>query len=88
MIVERFKDGGAKPVYKRFREKGRLASEGLRYVSSWIDLDMKVCFQLMETEDRKLIDKWIENWRDIVDFEVFPVMNSEEAIEKIDSQID
>jgi hypothetical protein len=37
----------------------------------------------METEDRALLDQWIANWSDIVDFEVFPVLTSKEAAEKI-----
>lgn len=37
----------------------------------------------METDDRKLLDEWIANWSDLVEFEVFPVMTSQEAAEKI-----
>ncbi len=83
MVVEHFKNGDALPVYRRFREQGRLAPEGLLYVSSWVDESFHRCFQLMETDDRNLLDQWIANWSDIVDFEVFPVMTSGEAVEKI-----
>ena len=79
MVVEHFKNGDAAPVYRRFRERGRLAPEGLVYVSSWVDESMRRCFQLMETDDRALLDRWISNWQDLVDFEVFPVMTSAEA---------
>jgi hypothetical protein len=82
MIVERFRDGDAKPVYTRFREHGRLAPSGLTYVSSWVDDDLRICFQLMETDDRTLIDEWIANWRDLVDFEVYPVIDSAEAAKR------
>lgn len=88
MIVENFKNGDPKPIYKRFREKGRLIPEGLEYVSSWVDKDFKTCFQLMETNDEELIDEWISNWSDLVDFEVFPVMNSKEATSIMKEQID
>ena len=83
MILERFKDGDAAPVYRRFRERGRLAPEGLRYVSSWVTDDMHVCYQVMECDDRTLLDQWIARWADIVDFEVIPVMTSSEAAERI-----
>ena len=83
MLIERFKNGDAAPVYRRFREKGRLAPQGLRYVSSWVDQQMRICFQLMETEDRALLDQWIERWSDLTDFEVFPVITSPEAVERI-----
>jgi hypothetical protein len=83
MIVEHFKNQDALPVYRRFRERGRLAPQGLSYLSSWVDERFHRCFQLMETDDRNLLDQWIANWNDIVDFEVFPVMTSQEATAKV-----
>jgi hypothetical protein len=83
MIVERFKNNDAVPVYRRFRDRGRLAPEGLTYLASWVDTDFARCYQVMETEDRALLDRWIANWADIVDFEVHPVMTSAEAAERI-----
>ena len=83
MIVENFKNGDPIPVYRRFRDRGRLAPDGLQYVSSWVDERFQRCFQLMETADRRLIDQWIMHWSDIVEFEVFPVVSSKEAAEKI-----
>ena len=83
MVIERYRDGDAVPVYRRFRDRGRMAPEGLTYVSSWVDEPMRVCYQLMETDDRALLDQWIANWSDIVDFEVIPVMSSAEAAAKI-----
>lgn len=83
MIVEHFKNQDPVPVYRRFRDHGRIAPEGLHYVSSWVDEGLKRCFQLMETDDRKLLDEWIANWSDIVEFEIYPVITSKEAAEKI-----
>ena len=83
MVVEHFKGQDALPVYRRFAERGRLAPEGLVYISSWVDDKLQRCFQLMETDDRSLLDEWIVNWSDIVDFEVFPVMTSQEATARL-----
>jgi Protein of unknown function (DUF3303) len=83
MIIERFKNGDPVPVYRRFRDRGRLAPNGLQYISSWVDEKLERCFQIMETADRKLLDQWITNWSDIVEFEVFPVVSSKEAAETI-----
>ncbi len=83
MVVERFRNQDAIPVYRRFREKGRLAPPGLNYVTSWVDDKLLVCFQLMETDDRVLLDQWIGHWIDLVDFEVFPVITSSEAADKV-----
>lgn len=79
MIVEDFRDGDAAPVYRRFRDRGRLAPDGLRYVSSWVTLDLRRCWQVMECDDEELLREWISNWDDIVDFEVIPVMTSADA---------
>jgi hypothetical protein len=79
MILERFRGGDPVPVYRRFHDRGRLAADGLRYVSSWVTDDLRVCYQVMECDDRALIDEWTAQWSDIVDFEVIPVMTSAEA---------
>ena len=83
MIIERFRDGDAAPIYRRFREKGRLAPEGLRYISSWVTLDMTRCYQVMECDDASLLTQWTDQWKDIVDFEVLPVLTSAEAVAAI-----
>ena len=83
MIVEIFRDGDAVPVYRRFRERGRMVPDGLTYISSWVDNKLERCYQLMETSDRALLDQWIASWNDLVDFEVHPVITSKEASERI-----
>jgi hypothetical protein len=79
MIVERFKGGDAIPVYRRFRDRGRLAPDGLRYVGSWVTPDLRVCYQVMECDDRGLLDQWMAEWSDLVDFDVVPVISSADA---------
>ena len=79
MIIEHFKPGRAPEIYQRFRDRGRMAPDGLRYVASWVDMEFDRCFQVMETDDDALLQQWMENWRDLVDFEVVPVRTSAEA---------
>ena len=79
MVVERFRGGEAAPVYKRFAEKGRLAPAGLEYVTSWVNLEQGVCYQVMACDDPALLQEWMGNWSDLVDFEVLPVVTSAEA---------
>jgi len=81
MVIERFKEGATPEIYRRFREKGRMMPEGLEYVSSWIDDDFRICWQLMQTADFTLFDRWIDNWRDLMDFEIVPVRTSAEVVE-------
>jgi hypothetical protein len=37
----------------------------------------------MEADDPALLVEWMANWKDLVDFEVHPVMTSNEAAERI-----
>jgi len=83
MVIEHFRNGDAAPVYRRFRERGRLAPEGLAYVSSWVTPDMTRCYQVMETTDRSLLEEWMANWADLVEFEVHAVITSKEAAERM-----
>lgn len=82
MIIEDFRGGRPEPVYARFRERGRLAPEGLQYITSWVTTDGARCFQVMECADRALLDSWMAAWADVVDFTVTPVMTSAEAAER------
>ena len=79
VVVEHFRDGDALPVYRRFRDEGRLAPDGLRYVASWVTEDLRRCFQVMECDEPSLLEQWMARWKDLVEFEVIPVVTSAEA---------
>lgn len=83
VVVEHFRDGDPRPVYARFGARGRLAPDGLTYVSSWVTEDLTRCYQIMECEDRTLLEQWIREWADLVDFEVFPAISSAEAADRV-----
>lgn len=83
LVVEHFKNKDPVPVYRRFRDSGRMAPEGLVYVSSWVDHKFERCYQVMETHDRELLDEWMANWSDLIDFEVHSVVTSKQAAEII-----
>src|SRR5690349_11091967 len=78
MVLEHFK-GDPVPVYRRFRDRGRLAPDGLRYIASWVTTDLQRCFQLMECDDQHQLHEWINQWSDLVDFEIVTVLTSTEA---------
>ena len=79
MVIERFKNGDPLPVYRRLRDQGRMAPASLKYVNSWTTEDLTTCYQVMETDNRALLDDWISRWSDIVDFEVITVLTSAQA---------
>ena len=83
MVIEKFKQGKVKDLYKRFEEKGRLMPHGLTYINSWITEDVSACYQLMEAYDIHKLHEWINNWNDLADFEIIPVITSQQAKEKV-----
>ncbi len=76
MIIERFKNRDPAPIYARLRERGRALPDGIRYLDSWVEINLDRCFQLMECDDAVLLQRWVLEWRDLVEFEVVPVSPS------------
>jgi hypothetical protein len=74
MVIERFRNQDAKAVYRRFRDKGRMMPDGLAFVGSWVAADLGRCFQLMECGDAALLQQWVAEWSDLVEFEIVPVV--------------
>lgn len=87
MVIETYRNADPVPVYRRFRDRGRLAPDGLAYRGSWVTPDLSRCYQLMECDDRTLLDEWIGRWNDIVDFEVIEVMTSADAAAAVASRL-
>ena len=87
MVIEHFRGGEAVPIYRRFKERGRMAADGLSYVASWVEEDFATCYQLMETDDRSLLEDWMRCWADLVEFEVHPVITSQDAARRIAPQL-
>jgi hypothetical protein len=87
LVVENFKNADPVPVYRRFRDQGRLAPPEVRYVASWVTADLARCFQVMECDSRASLDAWIARWDDIVDFEVVPVISSQEALASVSPRL-
>ena len=83
MVIEHFRNRDPSPVYQRFRQSGRMAPPGVQYVASWVTSDLARCYQVMQCEDRGALDEWIARWSDIVDFEVIPVVTSEQAARQV-----
>ena len=79
MVIEHFRPGRAPDVYRRFRERGRMAPIQVRYVASWVDLEFRRCFQVMEADSEDQLREWTKNWDDLADFEFIPVRTSAEA---------
>ena len=87
MVIEHFRPAQAREVYRRLRDRGRMAPQGVRYISSWIDLDFRRCFQVMEAENEAMLKQWTDNWDDLMEFEIVPVQTSEQAARAIEPEL-
>lgn len=83
MIIERFHPHQLRTLYQRFDEKGRMLPEGVRYINSWIDENVTVCYQVMESESVEKLQEWVGRWNDLADFEIIPLITSAQAKEKV-----
>lgn len=83
IIIEKFHPGKIKEMYQRFDEKGRMLPKGVIYINSWIDENITTCYQVMESDSMEKLHQWTESWKDIVDFEIIPVISSDQARIKV-----
>ena len=87
MVVETFRNQDAKSAYRRFRDMGRVMPDGLSYVGSWTTADLSRCFQLMETDDVTLLQSWVADWSDLVEFEIVPVVQGKDTSAALAGQL-
>ena len=83
MVIERFKPGAVRTIYRRLRDEGRSVPDGLTYAGSWIEAGMGRCFQLMECDDARLLQEWVMSWDGLFEAEIVPVVPSAETQEVV-----
>jgi len=66
-----------------FSHGGRALPDGLTFVASYVSADLGRCFQLMETDDVTLFQRWIADWQEVVEFEVVPVVEGKTTREAL-----
>ena len=79
MVIEKYRNRDAKPIYARFQAEGRMTPDGLVCHGSWIEATFDRCFMIMECDDAELLQQWVLSWGDLVDFEIVPVVPSKET---------
>ena len=88
MVIERFRNRDPKPIYRRLRERGRQMPEGLRFLDSWVEPSFELCFQLMETGDARLLQKWVASCADLMEFEILPVVHSKDTRQDVEASLE
>ena len=83
MIIEAYKPGKTEEIYQRLAERGRMMPPAVVYVNSWIEENLSRCYQVMISPSPHLLDEWIDNWKDLIDFEVIKVLSSQEVSDRM-----
>ena len=55
-------------------------------MNSWVTDDLTRCYQVMECDNRALLDAWLAAWSDLVAFEVHPQANKIEIKRAVEKQ--
>lgn len=87
MVIETFRNQNVKAVYRRFRDEGRKLPAGLEFVGSWVTADCARCFQLMQCDDVTLLQKWVAEKSDLVEFEIVPVVAGKDTAAALADQL-
>jgi len=76
MVIERPKNLDL--MGERYKRHGRMLPDDVLYRESWLVPDGSVCYQIMEAANHEALMTWVRRWDDIVDFEIVPVLTSQE----------
>ncbi len=87
MVIENIRSQDGIAVYRRFRDKGRMTPDGLKFVGSWTEANLGRVFQLMECDDVALFQRWVARWSDLVAFEIVPVIAGKDTADALSGQL-
>jgi hypothetical protein len=88
MVLETFRNQDAKAIYRRVRDKGRGFPDGLRFVESWVSANLDRCFQVMECDDVTLLQRWVADRSDLVEFKIIPIVAGKDTAAALAGQLD
>ncbi len=86
LVIETYKRGKTAAIYERFSKKGRMMPQKVEYVDSWVEENLQKCYQVMKSESLDTLLEWVKHWKDLVDFEIIPVLTSTEAAERVQKE--
>ena len=64
-------------VYKRFKKTGHNAPAGVKILNAVFTLHQHAGWAIAEANDPVDIGKWLHNWSDLCEHEVYPVVDEE-----------
>jgi hypothetical protein len=78
-ITYKLSPGRRNDAQNRFRETGGPPPSGVTMMGRWHCAEGLRGFIIAESSDAEAIGKWIQEWTDLLTFEVTPVLNDEQV---------
>lgn len=65
-------------VHKRFKETGGTPPAGVAMLGRWHGAEGNCGFLIAESEDVSAVASWLNEWTDLISFDVRPVLTDEQ----------
>ncbi len=72
-------NGNRESAQQRFKETGALPPDEVTLNSRYHSVNGDKGFLIAESSNIEAVGKWIQDWSDVMDFDVVPVLNDEEV---------
>jgi hypothetical protein len=80
MIAYSLTPGERESAQDRFKNTGGMPGEGVKMLGRWHAIGGLEGFVLAESSDGVAIAKWLQEWTDLLMFDVTPVNNDEDTM--------
>ena len=80
MITYAFSTANRDKAQERFKKTGGGPPAGAKMVGRWHNVAGCQGFVLAESADAVAIGKWMQEWTDLLTFDVIPVVNDEDVM--------
>ena len=85
MITYAFSNDDRNAVQERFKKTGGKPGEAVKMHGRWHAIGGGHGFVLAESNDSVAIGKWMQEWTDLLEFEVIPVNNDDDVMKILGS---
>jgi len=65
-------------IQDRFKKTGAPPPSGVTMKSRWHSINGNKGFIIAESDDLEVLGRWIQEWSDLIAFEVIPVLSDEQ----------
>jgi hypothetical protein len=80
MITYQFRPTARNEAQARFKSTGGMPGDGVTMLGRWHGVGGSRGYVLAESADTVAIGKWLQEWSDLLTFDVMPVNNDEDVM--------